>query len=192
MSPGAPRRVSLSELHPWGDSSPLEAWEDRLPSYVHVVAVYSVTNSGALLAQLTCGRKDPIATAFTGSERYFHVDAMVDSHDAFQVLLASFEQYESHLRAGAQTHFLTIRDGDIVGMTAATFKEQMEGKLGHGFTYHALAGDDECPATGQPPAPNAHFALADLTGGRKYLLCEGAFVDDLADLEGVLTTQCVE
>jgi hypothetical protein len=168
----------------------LAAFEDRLTSDFNLIAVYSMTDANAFVvsaaAQALCGSMDPLADAtVTSSPRYLHVNQMVGSTDGFLVLLNSFDTYAPHLRANARTHFLAVSDDDIVGMTAATFKEQMETKLGHGFRYHALAGTP-CPAPGQPAPANQHLALADLTGGEKYPFCENAIAADLTEVETVL------
>jgi hypothetical protein len=170
-------------------------FEDSLGTDVNVVAVYSlsgVNNSLAIVSAALCGEADLLAQAMiTSSPRYLHVDAMINSNDGFQALLSSFDSYKDHLRANARTHFFAVTDDDIEGMTAATFKQQMELKLGHAFAYHALAGGMSCPAAGQPGLASQHFDLADLTGGEKYRYCEAKFAEHLTDLGEVLEKPCL-
>ncbi|MFT3926694.1 MAG: VWA domain-containing protein [Myxococcales bacterium] len=150
-------------------------FEDSLPTNVHVTALYSLTTSSALgpLIPLLCGTSDPMADAALAkdTQRYLHVDTLVDSNDFFQVALTHYDDFKAHLRPGAPTHFVVVTDDNIKGMTAASFKQQMEAKLGHAFTYHALASGNSC---GTAPSTE-HYALADLTGGQKVVTCEAGF-----------------
>ncbi len=153
-----------------------------------VAAVYDMDPLGpafwtSVNAEVRCGAADPLAATELAKDtaRYKHVKAYVDSNDAFQVLLNTFDQYKGFLRAGAPTHFIVVTDDNIKGMTADQFKTQMEQKLGHGFIYHSVAeGAGGCSGNSAE-----HLKLSDLTAGKKVGICSD-FGTAFKDLEEAL------
>jgi hypothetical protein len=153
-----------------------------------VAAVYTMTSNPAAWvaagsALTLCGHEDPLSQMQLAMDamRYKHVDSYVASNDMFQVLLKTFDSYKGFLRAGAPTHFIGVTDDDINGMTAEQFKTQMEAKLGHTFTYHAVAnGTGGCIGDS-----TQHLKLAELTKGKKVGLCSD-FGTAFKDIEEAL------
>ena len=115
------------------------------------------------------------------------------SHNSLEVLLETFPTYQSHLRTDAQTHFVALTD-DESDLPASSFAADMQGRLGHDFTFHAIAsenvGGDACNCAGGgllgcgAAAPgDEYYALAASTGGEQVSICTvdwGAVFDRLA------------
>lgn len=121
------------------------------------------------------------------SPKYKFIDRMVNSNEPLQVLLDEFPNYSSFLRPLAVTHVVGVTD-DESDLAAEDFYKQMvaAGKLGHGFTFHAIASEKvaptftnpegACQTSGFPPegaaAPGIqYYKLADATKGLKFSIC---------------------
>ena len=132
-------------------------------------------------------------TALEGKDSYLFVEADVGSHNSLEVLLETFSTYQGHLRSEAQTHLVALTDDDS-DLPATRFRTDMETRLGHGFTFHAIAsenvGGDACECGGGgilgcgAAAPgDAYYTLAADTGGEQVSICTvdwGAVFDRLA------------
>jgi hypothetical protein len=126
----------------------------------------------------------------TDAEHFLRVDADVQSHNAFEVLLAQWPTYSPFMRAGSAVHIIVVTD-DESDMNETEFKSRMEANLGAGrtFTFHAVASEDttHCPP---PPIPcfimmagcagphgeaadigHTYYRLAALTGGQTHSIC---------------------
>jgi hypothetical protein len=133
-------------------------------------------------------------TPLSGKDSYLFVEADVGSHDSLEVLLEAFPTYQPHLRADAQTHFIALTD-DESDLAASSFAADMQARLGHGFTFHAIAsesvGGEACSCQGGglfgcgAAAPgDEYYALAASTGGEQVSICTvdwGAVFDRLAE-----------
>jgi hypothetical protein len=84
-------------------------------------------------------------------------------------MLGQYGAYESFLRADAQTHFLVVTD-DNSNLLGATFKTQMEQKLGHGFVFHSVVADGLNGCLGASTGTE-YLSLSDTTGGAKQAIC---------------------
>jgi hypothetical protein len=121
------------------------------------------------------------------SPKYLFIDRAVNSHEPLQALLDDFSKYSSFLRPLAVTHFVGVTD-DESSIKAEDFYAQMvaKTKLGHGFTFHAIASEKvaptftnpegACQTSGFPPegaaAPGIqYYKLADATKGLKFSIC---------------------
>jgi hypothetical protein len=132
-------------------------------------------------------------TTLEGKDSYLFVEADVGSHNSLEALLEAFPAYQPHLRAEAQTHFVALTD-DESDLPAASFAADMQLRLGHGFTFHAIASEnvagEACSCAGGglfgcgAAAPgDEYYALAASTGGEQVSICTidwGAVFDRLA------------
>lgn len=124
---------------------------------------------------------------FMTDPRFLFVDRGVGSNDAFDRVLDQFPVYSGHLRPTALTHVIGVTDDDE-DMAAGTFISRLDGLLGHGFTYHAIASEPgDCPIPicgcscggcqrpgGLVPAADEgteHWAAAGATGGMTFSIC---------------------
>lgn len=120
------------------------------------------------------------------SPNYKFIDRAVNSNEPLQVLLDEFPNYGSFLRPLAITHFVGVTD-DESDLKAEAFYTAMQMKLGHHFTFHAIASEQVAPTftnpsgacqttSGFPPegaaAPGIqYYKLADATKGLKFSIC---------------------
>ena len=109
--------------------------------------------------------------------RYQFVPQDIDSNEPLERLLSEHWRYAGFLRPEAITHFVVVTDDDS-SLGAGSFISQMESRLGHRFTFHAIAspGNELLPCiagfTGIAAAPGTQYwQLADLTGGLKISVC---------------------
>ena len=104
--------------------------------------------------------------------RYRLLDRGVDSHESLQALLDEFPRYGDFLRAAATTHFVVVTD-DESELDADEFHTRMEGLLGHPFTFHSIASEDDggdaCP--GAADVGRQYDQLSDMTGGLFLSVC---------------------
>jgi hypothetical protein len=114
-------------------------------------------------------------------QHYLYVPALVDSHNALQLLLDQYPQYEPFLRRDAALHFIVISD-DESAIQASDFLNQMGAKAGKSFSFHAIASEDVngLPCVGACGLPivcggfapgRQYYALADATHGQKISIC---------------------
>jgi hypothetical protein len=121
--------------------------------------------------------------------RFRRVEQSVNSHDAFEVTLASFGAYSDFLRPSARTHIVVVTD-DESDTSEASFRTSMETMLGHPFIFHAIASEfaeHDCvtiPIIGtmcdrgcEGPRGDAadvgetYYRLATATGGTQFSIC---------------------
>lgn len=103
--------------------------------------------------------------------RFQWVPGDVDSHNAFEVLIDTFAQYQGFLRPGAPTHIIVVTDDDN-NMPWADFQAQMTALLGHPFVFHAIASPPDNPCPGASAEAPDYYALARATGGQEVRLCD--------------------
>jgi hypothetical protein len=151
-------------------SKNLTSFANGVGAETRVVTNYQVGIDLIFQLVFLCGKEDPLASTDLASDanRYLKIDARGDSHNALKVLLDRFDNYKSFLRPGAPTHFVVVSD-DESNMDAASFKTQMEAKLGGPFYFHAIvATGGSCSGSG---VGNQYMSLADMTGGQKLSIC---------------------
>ncbi|MET0284990.1 MAG: hypothetical protein ABW352_10980 [Polyangiales bacterium] len=118
-------------------------------------------------------------------DKHRFVLANVFSKLVYSAVLDNFGQYQDFLRPDAVTHVIAVTDDQDL-MSGADFVTQMEGKLGHDFTLHAIvAGPGELCAAG---FGTTYLEAADATGGEKLSVCSA----DWSGVFGELTTAVVE
>jgi len=119
------------------------------------------------------------------------IDASIGSHEAFEVLLATFPSYSDFLRPDAVTHIVGVTD-DESDMREGDFRSQMESRLGHSFIFHAVASEEaehdctDIPLLGRICDPGCegphgdaadvgarYYSLAMMTGGTTFSICTG-------------------
>ncbi|MGZ6091401.1 MAG: vWA domain-containing protein [Polyangiales bacterium] len=119
------------------------------------------------------------------SPNYQFVERDVASNAPLQAIIEEFPKYSSFLRPSAVTHVVAVTD-DESDMKAEDFYKDFSGKIGHGFTGHAIASETvpitftnptgACQTSGFPPegaaAPGVqYYKLADATKGLKFSIC---------------------
>jgi len=151
-------------------SKNLSSFADAVGKDTRVVATYQIGIDLIFQFVILCQREDPLSgtTLAADTMRYRRVDTRVDSNNALQVLLERFDNYKDFLRPGSPTHFVVVSD-DESNLPAATFKTEMERKLGHPFYLHAIvAMGNGCNGAA---IGNQYLMLADQTGGKKLSIC---------------------
>jgi hypothetical protein len=127
-----------------------------------------------------------------------NITAFVDSHNALQLLVDLYPDYQPFLRPEAALHFVVVTDDESF-VLADDFKLQMEQRAGKKFIFHAIASEDvdgfACVgACGLPIvcggfAPGRqYYALADATGGEKISIC----ISDWSQVFGPLQRAVIE
>jgi hypothetical protein len=112
---------------------------------------------------------------------YRYVFSPVDSHNALQLLLDQYAEYEPFLRPEAALHFVLVSD-DESWLLGQDFKTMMEMRAGKSFIFHAIASEDVMglPCVGACGLPLVcggfapgvqYYWLADQTGGQKISIC---------------------
>jgi hypothetical protein len=128
---------------------------------------------------------------------YQHVSANVGSHDALEVLLATYSQYAAFLRPTASLHFVMVTD-DESRLKASDFRTQMEQKAGKKFTAHSIVSESvngracvgACGISllcGAASPGLEYLALSDATAGQKISIC----VSDWSMVFGPLKTAVI-
>jgi hypothetical protein len=151
-------------------SKNLAAFADAVGKDTRVVAAYQIGVDLFFQFVVLCQKDDPLAgtTLAADTSRYQRVDTRVDSTNALQVLLDRYDTYKAFLRPGSPTHFVVVSD-DESNLPGATFKTQMEAKLGHPFYLHAIvAMGNGCNGAN---IGTQYMQLADQTGGKKLSIC---------------------
>lgn len=112
---------------------------------------------------------------------YQYVFSGVDSHNALQLLLDQYAEYEAFLRPEAALHFVLVSDDESF-LPGQDFKTMMEARAGKSFIFHAIASEDVMglPCVGACGLPLVcggfapglqYYWLADATGGQKISIC---------------------
>lgn len=118
---------------------------------------------------------------FFSDPRFRFIDRSVGSQDVFIRTLDQFPMYSDFLREGALTHVVGVTDDDD-DMSSGVFISMMQERLGHEFTFHAIAAEEAAfglpctPAGDLLPAAavgDRYFDAADRTGGRSFNICTG-------------------
>lgn len=119
-----------------------------------------------------------VVTAVRDFDRAFSLKVEIQSNDALDVLLETFDDYAPYLRPGVAKHFLVITDDDTEGdVDGPAFVDSLSGLLGSDFVYHSIAspgveeeacvgvhGDAVVPAVEQ-------LEIAELTQGTQQSIC---------------------
>jgi hypothetical protein len=163
------------------------------------VRIVMMTTSSAIPVICPVTPADPLTgTALAGDPRYKFIEARVDSNNALDVAIASFPMYQSFLRPGAKTHFVTVSDDESTYKALASAAARAEGfhtdmkmLLGHDFIQHTISsegptpcGDPNCMpdvetgicvfvmlGCGAARPGDTYYALADMTQGLKSSIC---------------------
>jgi hypothetical protein len=163
------------------------------------VRIVMMTTSSAIPVICPVTPADPLSgTALAGDARYKFIESRVDSNNLLDVAIANFPMYQSFLRPGATTHFVTVTDDEsnYKGIGAAqqraqTFYADMKMLLGHDFIQHTIAsegptpcGDPNCMpdvdtgicvfvmlGCGAARPGDTYYALADMTKGLTSSIC---------------------
>lgn len=124
----------------------------------------------------------------TDATRFRFANVDVQSNDGLVDLVDNFSAYSDFLRPEAITHFIAVTDDESERMAWSDFRSRMEGLLGHGFTFHAIASppgsthcdpvlcfvhEDGCTGPNGDAADNGdeYWALAMATGGQQHSIC---------------------
>lgn len=151
-------------------SKNLSSFADAVGKDTRVVATYQIGIDLIFQFVILCMKEDPLSgtTLAADTARYRRIDTRIDSTNALQVLLDRYDAYKDFLRPGSPTHFVVVSD-DESQLPAASFKTQMEAKLGHPFYLHAIvAMGNGCNGAA---VGNQYLMLADQTGGKKLSIC---------------------
>ena len=109
----------------------------------------------------------------TDPEHYRFVDRGVSSNAPLERLLSEWDRYADFLRPDAVTHFVAVTD-DESDLNAAAFDAEMTARLGHEYTFHAIASEDtgggrEC--AGAADVGYQYHALSRMTDGLEISIC---------------------
>ncbi len=116
--------------------------------------------------------------------RYRAVDYHVTSWEPLLALNDLFPYYDDFVRPDAQTHFIAVTDDDSLAMEAVDFITEMEARLGHDFTFHAVASERVRPTITNPDGVcftsssaaarvgRRYYELAEMTGGLQLSICQ--------------------
>lgn len=117
---------------------------------------------------------DPAAnTALAGDPRYLFIDASVDSHNALDIAISSFGQYQRFLRPDAVAHFVFVTDDESTysalatpGERASAFAADMQALLGKDFIAHTVSseGPTACADPMCMPDPNSGLCVFVMLG----------------------------
>lgn len=154
------------------------AVQQNISNFASSIAMAGIDHRVIMLAP-----GDVAASTVLGSdpEHYLYVLAAVDSHNALQLLLDQYPQYEPFLRPEAALHFVVVSDDESF-LTADQFRTMMEQRAGKSFTFHAIASEDVngLPCVGACGLPvvcggaapgRQYYALAEATGGQRISIC---------------------
>jgi hypothetical protein len=174
----------------------LAAVQENITAFASTIGAAGIDHHVVMLAT-----DDVAATTPLGADaaHYRFVPAFVDSHNALQLLLDQYPDYQAFLRPEAALHFIVVSDDESFPLLAEDFKTQMEQRAGKKFMFHAIASEDvdgfACVgACGLPIvcggfAPGRqYYALADTTGGQKISIC----VSDWSQVFGPLQKAVIE
>jgi hypothetical protein len=117
---------------------------------VHVVLIAGITGENPLcidppLGSGGCPQQDD------NPPQYRHVDQHVDSHDAFEQIVNTYDLYKDVLRPEASKHVLVITDDTPGTMTAAAFDAALKAKdpMWQNFFFHAIVPSKDSPSSFQ-------------------------------------------
>jgi hypothetical protein len=174
----------------------LAAVQQNITAFANTIGAAGIDHHVAMLATDDVAATTPLGT---DAAHYRFVPAFVDSHNALQLLLDQYPDYQAFLRPEAALHFIVVSDDESFPLLAEDFKMQMEQRAGKKFQFHAIASEDvnglACVgACGLPIvcggfAPGRqYYALADATGGQKISIC----VSDWSQVFGPLQKAVIE
>ncbi|MEY4576382.1 MAG: hypothetical protein RL701_1085, partial [Pseudomonadota bacterium] len=163
------------------------------------VRIVMMTTSSAIPVICPVTPPDPLTgTALAGDPRYKFIESRVDSNNLLDIAIANFSMYQSFLRPGATTHFVTVTDDEsrykqlpAANERAQTFYSDMKMLLGHDFIQHTIASEGPTPCSdpncmpdantgicvfvmlgcGAAAPGNTYYALADMTKGLTASIC---------------------
>jgi hypothetical protein len=173
----------------------LAAVQENITAFASSIGAAGIDHHVVMLAMGDVAASTPLGA---DTSHYLFVPALVDSHNALQLLLDQYSAYQPFLRPNAALHFIVVTDDESF-VLAEDFKTQMEQTAGKKFIFHAIASEDVnglgcVGACGLPLvcggfAPGRqYYALADLTGGEKISIC----VSDWSQVFGPLQKAVIE
>jgi hypothetical protein len=113
--------------------------------------------------------------ADTRAPRYTHIAREVGSHDALELIIETFPEWQNQLRPDASKTFVVVTDDNADG-SAATFKQQVAALPGNLFTQWSFSGifcQRECPEAAEIGA--VYQQLVNETQGVAGDLCDQNF-----------------
>ncbi|HKU39483.1 MAG TPA: vWA domain-containing protein [Polyangiales bacterium] len=163
------------------------------------VRIVMMTTSSAIPVICPVTPPDPLSgTALAGDPRYKFIESRVDSNNALDIAVANFPMYQSFLRPGATTHFVTVSDDESTYKGMATpqdrangFYADMKMLLGHDFIQHTISSEGPGPCADPNCMPDestgicvfvmlgcgaarpgdTYYALAGMTKGLTSSIC---------------------
>jgi hypothetical protein len=171
------------------------AVEQNITAFATAIGAAGIDHHVVMLAGADVAASTPLSA---DTAHYRFVPALVDSHNALQLLVDMYPDYQPFLRPEAALHFVVVTDDESF-VLADDFKQQMEQRSGKKFIFHAIASEDvdgfACVgACGLPIvcggfAPGRqYYALADATGGEKISIC----ISDWSQVFGPLQRAVIE
>jgi len=156
----------------------LAAVQTNIATFASTIGAAGIDHHVVMLTTTDVAAGTPLGS---DPSHYLYVPAAVDSHNALQLLLDQYAQYEPFLRAEAALHFVLVSDDDS-WLAGQDFKTMMEARAGKSFFFHAIASEDVMglPCVGACGLPLIcggfapglqYYWLADATGGQKISIC---------------------
>jgi hypothetical protein len=111
--------------------------QQNLTSFANMIGSAGIDHHVMALAPVDVADQTPLAA---DTAHYKYVPSLVDSHNALQLLLDQYADYQPFLRPEAALHFIVVSDDESF-LAAGEFKSQMETLAGKKFTFHAIASE---------------------------------------------------
>lgn len=173
----------------------LAAVEQNISAFANSIGAAGIDHHVIMLATTDAAASTPLGS---DTARYRFVPALVDSHNALQLLLDQYPSFAPFLRPQASLHFIVISDDESF-VLGEDFRAQMEQRAGKKFMFHAIASEDVngLPCVGACGLPlicggfapgREYYALADATGGEKISIC----ISDWSEVFGPLQRAVIE
>jgi hypothetical protein len=113
---------------------------------VHVVLIAGISGENPLCIDPPLG-SGGCPTQDTNPPTYTHVDQHVDSHDALDLIISTYPQYQQVLRPEASKHVLVITDDTPEVMSSAAFDTALKNldAMWQTYSFHAIVASIDDP-----------------------------------------------
>lgn len=177
------------------NSGSMDEEEERVQDNLNAFS-QAITDSGVdhHVIMITNTSHVAVPPPLGGSDRYLAVNQDIDSNNALEQILATYEQWREFLRPGSVKHFIAVTD-DESDMDADDFEAAVNAlpEFAGGFVFHAIVAEDPPWNWNSPCFTLAadvgatYIELQEEHGGVFYSLCQ----DDWAPVFDALSENVV-